>query len=66
LDKHGQKQAKEHISSEPKGEAQPPKGDMLRHSSAAVATARENIFASVGIRNSIIRQHDSINPLIFG
>jgi hypothetical protein len=25
-----------------------------------------NIFVSVGIRNSIIRQHDSINPVIFG
>jgi hypothetical protein len=43
----------------------------LRRSSAAVATSREghrsrNIFVSVGIRNSIIRQHDSINPVIFG
>jgi len=38
--------------------------------SAAVATSREGQalakYLGVGIRNLIIRQHDSINPLIFG
>jgi hypothetical protein len=33
---------------------------------AEKAAAREIIFVSVGIRNSIIRQHDLINQVIFG